>query len=230
MRSRSRNSLSTRFARLKWWRFSPSQILEKMSAYRFDRRYGTDTSTFAELSTLGIASTNRRHGERYQPSPVYSLRGLLRRLCIDYSTFTFIDFGSGKGRTLLIAGEMPFRQVIGIEFSHELHQLAERNIELYTRRAAQHVGSVHLDATRYALPLDDLVLYFFNPFQKAVLDQVIGKINASLRSRPRKVILIYLYLPDQAWLSQLEGFRLRAQWRNYRVIEYTPPPRDAQSV
>lgn len=224
------NPLIMRFASLKCWRFSPTQLLEKYSAHVFDRRHGTDTSDFAELVTLGIASVNRMHGERYQPSPVYSLRRILRRLHIDYSTFTFIDFGSGKGRTLLLAGEMPFRRVIGIEFSAELHQRAERNIERYGRRCAQHVGSLHLDATRFVIPPDDLVLYFFNPFQRAVLDQVIANINTSLQARPRKIILVYLYLPDQAWLAQLDGFQLRTQWRNYLVAEYIPPSAAAHSI
>jgi len=207
---------------IQWWRFSPGQILEKIAAHTFDRRHGTDTSTFAELNTLGIASANKLHGQRYQPSPVASLRRLLRRLGIDYSAFSFIDFGSGKGRTLLVAGELPFRQVIGVEFGAELHVQAERNIALYGRLRAQSVTSMHLDATSFVLPPTDLVLYFFNPFSQAVFDQVAANLNASLRAQPRHVILIYLYLPDQDWLRQLDGFAPRAPWRNYVVLDYTP--------
>lgn len=212
----------TKLARVHWWRFSPIQILEKYAAYSFDRRHGTDTSTFAELNTLGIASANKTSGERYQPSPVHSLRRLLRRLAIDYARFSFIDFGSGKGRTLLIAGELPFRQVIGVEFGAELHEQAERNIQLYGKRAARAIVAVHTDATQFVLPLDDLVLYFFNPFNATVLAQVIANINASLQAHPRHVILIYLYLPSEVWLSQLHGFQLRARWRNYLIVEHFP--------
>ena len=32
---------------------------------------------------------------------------------IDYSRTVFIDFGSGKGRTLLLASHYPFRSIIG---------------------------------------------------------------------------------------------------------------------
>lgn len=209
-------------SRFKWWRFSPLQLLEKYAARNFDRRHGTDTLTFAELNTLGIASANRSHGERYQPSPVHSLRRLLRRLRIDHAAFSFIDFGSGKGRTLLIAGELPFKHVIGVEFGAELHVAAQRNIARYSRRAAQTVTAVHLDATQFVLPPGDLVLYFFNPFHAAVLDQVIANINAAVQAQPRRVILVYLYLPDPAWLDQLAGFRVREQWRHYLVAEYMP--------
>lgn len=207
---------------VRWWRFSPAQLVEKIAARTFDRRHGTDTSSFAELSTLGIASANKLHGQRYQPSPVASLRRLLRRLDLDYSAWSFIDFGSGKGRTLLIAGELPFRQVIGVEFGAELHEQAQRNIARYRRRRAQSVTSVHADAAGFLLPPTDLVLYFFNPFSQAVFDQVAAGLNASLRAQPRKVVLVYLYLPDDAWLRQLNGFTPRPPWRNYVVLDYTP--------
>jgi predicted O-methyltransferase YrrM len=44
---------------------------------------------------------------------------------------TFIDFGSGKGRALWMASEYPFRQLIALEFSPELHRIAEANITRY---------------------------------------------------------------------------------------------------
>ncbi len=208
--------------RMHWWRFSPLQLMEKYAALSFDKRYGTDTDTFAELRELDIASDNKAHGERYQPSPVYSLKRLLRRLDIDYRTFSFVDFGSGRGRTLLIAGELPFKQVIGVEFSEELHRKAEQNIVRYPRNAATQVKAVHADATHFQLPADDLVLYFFNPFTKPVLDRVLSNLSASLAAKPRKVILIYLYLPNDTWLSELKGFTLRETWRKYCVLEYLP--------
>lgn len=208
--------------RMHWWRFSPLQLMEKYAALSFDKRYGTDTDTFAELRELDIASDNKAHGERYQPSPVYSLKRLLRRLDIDFRTFSFVDFGSGKGRTLLIAGELPFKQVIGVEFSEELHRKAEQNIGRYPRGAAGLIKAVHADATQFELPADDLVLYFFNPFTKPVLDRVLANISISLAARPRKVLVIYLYLPNNAWLIESKEFILRKAWHKYSLFEYWP--------
>jgi SAM-dependent methyltransferase len=206
-------------ARVNWWRFSPAQLLEKYADRVFDRVHGTETRTFADLQTLDVAGTNKQHGERYQPSPVYSLRRLLRRLDIHYPDFSFVDFGSGKGRTLLVAGELPFRQVIGVEFSADLHAQAQKNIACYGKRRADSVISVHADATEFPLPQGDLVLYFFNPFNAPVLGRVLDNLIASLRDTPRRVILIYLYLPDAAWLDKLTMFTRRATWRNYVVLE-----------
>nr|WP_052170812.1 class I SAM-dependent methyltransferase [Massilia sp. JS1662] len=206
-------------ANVKWWRFSPAQLLEKYADRVFDRVHGTQTRSFTDLKTLDVTGTNKQHGERYQPSPVYSLRRLLKRLDIHYPDFSFIDFGSGKGRTLLIAGELPFRQVIGVEFSADLHAQAQKNIACYGTRQAGAVIPVHADATEFELPQDDLVLYFFNPFSAPVLGKVLDNLLASLEAKPRRVILIYLYLPDAAWLDKLTMFTHRETWRNYVVLE-----------
>src|SRR3982074_1247810 len=46
----------------------------------------------------------------------------------DYSEYTFIDIGSGLGRGLFVAAEYPFRRVVGVEFSTDLHHKALDNI------------------------------------------------------------------------------------------------------
>jgi hypothetical protein len=167
---------------------SPAQFLEKYADRTFDSVHGTETRTFADLNTLSITGANQRHGERYQPSPVYSLRRLLKR-------------------------------VVGVEFSADLHTQAQKNIERYGKRQADTVVSVHADATEFALPQDDLVLYFFNPFNAPVLSNVLDNLLASLQANPRRVILIYLCLPDMTWLDKLATFTCREKWHNYVVLE-----------
>lgn len=216
-----------RLRSLNWWRFSPGQILEKYAAHVFDKRFGTDTSAFVELGELEVAGANKRYGERYQPSPVHSLRQLLKRLDIDHQDFAFVDFGSGKGRTLLIAGELPFKQVIGVEFSEVLHRQSQQNIQRYPHRAAGRVQSLHADATTFEPPSDALVAYFFNPFTRPVLERVLENLMVSAAAAPRRIIVIYLYLPDEAWLSGLKGFQLREKRRNYHIFEYSRVPSEA---
>src|SRR5580692_8694630 len=43
------------------------------------------------------------------------LDGLASQAYLDFRGFTFLDFGSGKGRTLLMASDYPFRRIIGVE-------------------------------------------------------------------------------------------------------------------
>ena len=56
---------------------------------------------------------------------------MLSALPIDYRDFTFIDIGSGKGRTLLMASDYPFRRIIGVELLPELHRIAQENVRKY---------------------------------------------------------------------------------------------------
>ena len=55
-------------------------------------------------------------GGQYQPSEPALFHEILDSLPVAVDGFTFIDLGSGKGRTLLMASEYPFRRIIGVEF------------------------------------------------------------------------------------------------------------------
>ena len=52
------------------------------------------------------------------------LEGLQQQTAIDFRDFIFVDLGSGKGRTLLMVSDYPFRRIIGIELLPSLHQIA----------------------------------------------------------------------------------------------------------
>jgi hypothetical protein len=55
----------------------------------------------------------------YQPTELalfHSMIEVLReRAGINFSEFVFVDLGSGKGRTLLMASDYPFRRIAGVE-------------------------------------------------------------------------------------------------------------------
>ena len=105
----------------------PKQFFRERS--EFDRKHCADTEEIREIGSLGIESDNVMYAVRYQPSPGDLAETLLNGLEIDYSKFTFLDYGAGKGKVLLIAGMKPFKAVIGVEFSEELQQIATKNIE-----------------------------------------------------------------------------------------------------
>src|SRR5260370_9926823 len=92
-------------------------------------------------------------------------------LPIEFDKFTFVDLGSGKGRTLLMAAEYPFRRIVGVELIAELHRAARQNIREYrspTQRCVQ-IDSVVVDAREFELPEEPLVLYLFNPLPERAL-------------------------------------------------------------
>ncbi|GAC1383362.1 MAG: hypothetical protein NVSMB30_30900 [Hymenobacter sp.] len=218
------------------WRFSPGRIFERRRERRaevaFDQQYGTDTQVAAHPQPGDVASENFDANFLYLPSPVYAFRRFLANLNIKFEEFTFIDFGSGKGRTLLLASEQPFKRVIGVEYSQPFHARAQVNIEKYQRKRAGSVESVAGDAAAFDFPPDNLVIYCFNPFPEPVLTQVLANLARSVRARPRPILLVYLALdrlnltakePDLAHGEHVlssHGFELRNVFQEFRVYKF----------
>jgi hypothetical protein len=107
--------------------------------------------------------------------------------------FTFIDLGSGKGRTLLMASDYPFRRIVGVELLRSLHQFAQENLRLYKSESQQcfALESICADATAFSLPDDPLVIFLFNPFPESGMRQVVANLELSLHTNPRPVFVLY---------------------------------------
>ena len=129
----------------------------------------------------------------YQPTDAALFQEMLASLPIDFSEFTFVDLGSGKGRTLLMASEYPFRRIVGMEILPELHRAAEENIASYrsTTQQCTQVESVCADASEFELPEGPLLLYLFNPLPEAELNQMLENLEESLRRHPRPLYVLY---------------------------------------
>jgi SAM-dependent methyltransferase len=129
----------------------------------------------------------------YQPTEPDLFREMIAGLPIEYERFTFIDLGSGKGRTLLMASEYPFKQIVGVEVIAELHRAAQENIQAYkslTQRCPE-IQAVCADARNFELPEEPLVLYLFNPLPEAALRQLIDRFGKSLARSPRTIWIVY---------------------------------------
>ena len=140
-----------------------------------------------------IRSDNWMHGIGYAPVPIRCGASILAGLNIRYENFVFVDFGAGKGRMLFLAAEFPFRQIIGVEYSADLHATLARNLHTY-RNPAQRCGDLQgvlQDATQFDLPLEPLVLFFHHPFDAPVFRQVITRIERSLDEAPREILVVY---------------------------------------
>jgi hypothetical protein len=173
-----------------------------------------------EIDDLKIPSDNTEYGIRYQPTPARIFRKVIRSLEIPYEEFTFVDFGSGKGRTLLLASEFPFKSVIGIEFAPELHKIAESNIRSFrARQQCRHIQSLCIDAAQYMPPCGNCVLYFYFPFQEPVMRAVMGAICRA-RAASNSDVIIVNYEPHPAIARLLDAeasFRSVAETREYTI-------------
>jgi SAM-dependent methyltransferase len=171
------------------------RLLQSTNKSKFDDEFGTDTDGIREIGSLDIAlSENNLHANGYEPSPYHVTTKVLRELSIDHRNFSFLDFGSGKGRVLLIASQLPFKSVIGIEFSPELCKVAKDNLAKisHSKNVASSIECVCADVMEYRLPGDALVCYFANPFDQVIMEAVIQRLSASLREIPRELYVIYL--------------------------------------
>ena len=78
----------------------------------FDSAHSVDTGgkfqDWTYLSDLNIPSPNWIEGGDYLPIEPERFKRVIASLDIAFEEFTFIDFGSGKGRALLLASEFPF--------------------------------------------------------------------------------------------------------------------------
>jgi len=175
----------------------------------FDWQHGVRTCGSANLADLTLVGNNTEHAVHYHPAHPKFLFEVFSSLKIDYPAYSFIDFGSGKGRPLLIASEFPFSAIIGVEIAAELHEIACRNIRRYRSKTqkCKNVQSLNLDATEFELPLTPLVIYLFNPFRPAVLNPVLQRLQSSLNSHPRDVILIYVAPFHGALIEQQTDLR-----------------------
>lgn len=168
-------------------------LVSSLRCHAFDLWHDVETCGDAELDSLRIDGPNRVHGVHYQPTHPKLIRETLDGLPIDYPQFAFVDYGSGKGRVLLVATQYPFKQIFGVEFSKELHDVAVMNVQKFRgRRLCHQINCVHEDAANFDPPLDPLVIFMFNPFRPPVMKTVMEKISHSLLSRPREAWLIYL--------------------------------------
>lgn len=121
------------------------------------------------------------------------LEGLQQQTHIDFREFTFIDLGSGKGRTLLLASDYPFRRILGVELLPTLHQIAQENLAKYTSESQKCIvlESICSDATVFLFPAAPTVLYLFNPFPESGLRRMLANLERSLRQNPRPVYVLY---------------------------------------
>jgi SAM-dependent methyltransferase len=138
----------------------------------FDREFGAETGGSVSLDQLGILQPAARYGVRYQPID----RGVfLRALRLVQSQivpeeFTFVDLGCGKGRAMMLAAELPFREVVGIDISPSLVESARQNLE---RAQIANARVVCQNAANWQLPAGNLLVYLFNPFVGPVFRRVV---------------------------------------------------------
>jgi hypothetical protein len=158
-----------------------------------ERLFFVPTKGQVPLSGLTVRGSNGARGHDYKPTPSFIFRWVLSAIEEeDIGRLSFVDYGAGKGRVLLLASQYPFAAVGGIEFAEELHDNATMNIAQFprSRMKCRNVECV-LDDVVNIKPLDsEAVHYFFNPFEQEIFVEVLKGIVASYHAKPRRLYVI----------------------------------------
>lgn len=159
----------------------------------------------------------------YQPTDPALFAEMIASLPIDLREFTFLDLGSGKGRTLLMASDYPFRRIVGVELLPELHQIALENLARY-KSASQKCFALEAvcgDATDFSFSAEPLVLYLFNPLPESGLRRVIASLKRSLSASPRAVYVLYHNPLMECVLSENATFTKIGGTHQYSIYAFT---------
>ncbi len=174
----------------KGWRRT---IADAADEIRFDLRHGTETMRPREIAALPLAGGSREDGVQYQAAAPRVVRALLDRLPAAARDGIFVDYGCGKGRALLLAGESGFRHLVGIEFAPGLAAMCRQNLRRSrVLPAAVRSSVIETDATRYTPPEGMLVAFLYNPFRGGTLSRVVERLRSRAARDTATVWVVYV--------------------------------------
>jgi SAM-dependent methyltransferase len=169
--------------------------------HAFDREYGTDTGGYLGPEELvnGRANDALNHGySAIAPSVFHEAcrrwRETLPAVSGRIEAYSFVDVGAGKGRAILLAAELPFRKVIGVEVSEELARIAHRNVARWNRVAQPKakIRVIQQDVAKFRWPRTPLLVYLYNPFACSLVAQIAENLAAVAASGSGLVDLLYV--------------------------------------
>lgn len=166
---------------------------EEWQDARIDRRYGLQTEGIVPLNLHGLAGELYTGVHDYEPVTPRVFHAIVEAASIRPQEFCFVDYGSGKGRALVLAAELEFQRIIGVELVPALHEAALENLSAYRARrpSAPPIEAVLGDATEFAPPPQDALLYFYNPFSEPLLRRTAATIERSWQGARRRLLIAY---------------------------------------
>jgi hypothetical protein len=180
----------------------------------FDVEHGTETGGLTPGPELKTGHAHDRHNTAY-----YGIApSLFRRLIAQWkqtkpphtlSKYTFIDFGAGKGRAMLLASEFNFKQVVGIELHPALAKKCRRNMRIWnaSHRKIAPMRLVESDATEFIFPEGPCVAYLFNPFGAPVLRRVLKQMEKQFAGRSGDLDILYVNHEREVVLKNNPAFK-----------------------
>jgi len=189
-------------------------VADGFTRHPFDVANGVRTSGLVAGRHLKSGHRHDRHATAYYgvaPSVFQSLvrRWQLTKPAALSDQFTFIDVGAGMGRGLLLAAEMRFREVVGVELNPVLVRIARRNAAIWRAagRARSPIRICCADAVEFHFPPGPCLAFLFNPFGGPVMRRFLKKLASDFEGRRGQLDLLYVNNEQEAELERAAGFR-----------------------
>ena len=189
-------------------------VKDGYTPHPFDLEFGVRTSGLVAGRHLKTGHLHDRHATAYYgvaPSVFHSLLKHWQRSkpIAPLEEFTFIDIGAGMGRAVLLASQLPFRAVHGVELHPTLTRIARRNVTLWKQQGRAHCP-IHIhqgDACAFRFPNGPCLAFLFNPFGAPVMRQMLSHIADSFAGRPGQLDLLYVNNEQERQIRMQPGLR-----------------------
>lgn len=180
-----------------------------VETHLFDLLNNTDTHTWLPKSQHETIPENFEHGTFYMSSWSSEIQNSFhvidKLLGDEFSEYSFIDIGCGKGKVVLTwrkacAQARKSQAIFGIDYYEPFLDIARNN----NQRVFHDDGNYSYEdatKTRFQAYGDKLIIYLANPFDEFILEKVITNLSSS------KSIIIYNY-PVHGEIIVKHGYKL----------------------
>lgn len=173
-------------------------FIEVLKESFYENKYSIDTVASSIIKNERILNFS------YEPTPYSFLEFLFMKYSFnDYDHF--VDFGCGKGRTLIMASEYSCPFITGYEINDDIFNVLSENIKSH-KNISNTISKFFIhnqDVAKASIDNTANKFYFSNPFHLKIYIHVINSILASIKSVQRKIFL-FLYMPHKTTIEYLK--------------------------
>ena len=179
----------------------------RRAGQRFDAEHNITTEALIFLGELDPENVGPgiEFATHYEATPVDDAQRLLDASPLAPERTTFVDVGAGMGRVVLLAAKRPYRQIVGVEISPALHEIAKANRDKFPKDGVRcrDIRLVRADASVFTFPRGDLAVYLYNPFRSEVFAPMLDRL---LAVSAREVVLLYHTPLERETIEAREAF------------------------
>jgi hypothetical protein len=178
----------------RWYDPRRMAIRQKRSAS--DLLWGTDTSGMIQAPAMHESGSSALCSNYYKAADPQLFGAMMNSLDVDFSQYSLVDYGTGKGLIVLLASEYPLRTIFGVELSRKLHAIDRANLSKYksTSQKCRGIELLCADATTHELPPGPVIVFLYDPITNEKLFQrLVDNIARSLKDAPRDAFILYAH-------------------------------------